>query len=117
MWAKHDETRALLKKAHEVLASGLAAATEVRWVLPELSVATRSITDMITKEENILFPMCLDALTEEEWYEVYRQSPEIGFCLYDPKDEWIPSNGKWDDRVGSRHRRQDRPADRQPLGA
>ncbi len=97
MWAKHDETRVLLKKALAVLASGLSAGTEVRWVLPELSAATRSIADMISKEENILLPMCMDALTEEEWFEVYRQSPEIGFCLFDPKTEWLPSKGIWTD--------------------
>jgi uncharacterized protein len=97
MWAKHDETRALMKKALEVLSRGLAGGTEARWVLPELAAATHSITEMISKEENILFPMCLDALTEEEWYEVYRQSPEIGFCLYDPQTEWLPARGRWEE--------------------
>lgn len=93
MWAKHDETRGLMKKALEVLANGMAAGTEIRWVLPELSAATRSIADMISKEENILFPMCLDALTEEDWREIYRQSPEIGYCLFDPKEAWEAANG------------------------
>ena len=91
MWAKHDETRAILKKSLAVLRTGLENQTEVRFLLPELQAAGQSIRDMITKEDNILFPLCLDTLTEEEWYEVYRQSPEIGFCLYDPKDEWRPS--------------------------
>ena len=36
--------------------------------------------------------MALDTLSEEEWYEIYNQSIEIGFCLYDPKDEWEPEN-------------------------
>ena len=47
---------------------------------------------MIYKEENIMLPMCLDTLTDTEWYQVYRQSPELGFCLYDPVDEWIPED-------------------------
>jgi uncharacterized protein len=101
MWAKHDETRALMKKALEVLGRGLEGGSEVRWVLPELSAATHSIVEMISKEDNILFPMCLDALTEEEWYEVYRQGPEIGFCLYDPKTEWLPSRGKWEEAAAA----------------
>lgn len=42
------------------------------------------------QEKEILFPMCLDKLSEKEWYEIYRQSPEIGFCLYDPTDKWQP---------------------------
>lgn len=91
MWAKHDETRSLMKKALQVLHAGMENKTELRWLIPELQAATRAIADMIGKEDNILFPMCLDSLTEEEWYDVYRQSPEIGFCLYDPKDAWAPS--------------------------
>jgi uncharacterized protein len=88
MWAKHDETRKLLKKAAQVLHSGLENMSDPRWLVPELEPATRAIRDMIGKEDNILLPMCLDSLTEEEWREVYRQSPEIGFCLYDPETEW-----------------------------
>jgi len=34
--------------------------------------------------------MCLGTLTESEWYEIYRQSREIGFCLVAPQAEWAP---------------------------
>jgi DUF438 domain-containing protein len=34
--------------------------------------------------------MSLDKLTEQDWYEISKQSIEIGFCLYDPKIEWKP---------------------------
>jgi uncharacterized protein len=100
MWAKHDETRGLMKKALQVLHAGLDNRTGIRWLLPELQAATRAITDMISKEDNILLPMCLDSLTEEEWYEVYRQGPEIGFCLYNPNDEWRPA-GIAEDAAGT----------------
>jgi DUF438 domain-containing protein len=46
---------------------------------------------MIAKEEEILFPMCMDKLSEDEWYSVYQQNPEFGYCLYDPREEWKPS--------------------------
>ncbi|RJP62208.1 MAG: DUF438 domain-containing protein [Ignavibacteriales bacterium] len=45
---------------------------------------------MIYKEENILFPMCLDTLTEIDWYEIYSQSDSIGYCLYAPEVKWKP---------------------------
>ena len=90
MWAKHDETRKLLKNAVRVIETGMKNKSEIKWIIPELQAATQAVIDMIGKEENILLPMSLDALTEQEWYEVYRQSPEIGFCLYDPKEEWKP---------------------------
>ncbi len=100
MWAKHDETRGLMKKALQVLYAGLENRTEIRWLIPELQAATRAITDMISKEDNILLPMCLDSLTEEEWHNVYRQGPEIGYCLYNPTDEWKPA-GIVEDEAGA----------------
>jgi DUF438 domain-containing protein len=45
---------------------------------------------MTKKEEEILFPMCLDLLNTEEWWNIHKQTIEIGFTLYDPKVEWKP---------------------------
>jgi DUF438 domain-containing protein len=53
-----------------------------------LKPAADAIEEMIYKEEQILFPMCLDTLTLEEWQEIFQQSAEIGFCLYDPPMSW-----------------------------
>ncbi len=92
MWGKHDETRALLKTAVEALEQSKDISSDELSGLIELSLAPAvdSVEEMIYKEENILFPMCLDTLTDEEWYHIYRQSIEIGFCLYDPTDKWQP---------------------------
>jgi hypothetical protein len=46
---------------------------------------------MIYREEEILFPMSLDVLSDSEWYAIFKQSPEYGFCLYDPAEDWQPS--------------------------
>ena len=91
MWAKHDEARALLKKAIAALEAAASSPGDLRKLVQgELKPASDAVLDMIYKEEQILLPMSLDTLTEEEWYEVYRQSDEIGYCLYDPKVEWRP---------------------------
>ncbi len=45
---------------------------------------------MVIKEEEILFPMSLDNISDSEWYEIAKQSIEIGFCLYDPQVDWRP---------------------------
>jgi DUF438 domain-containing protein len=92
MWGKHDEARELLKSAVEAFtATEIYTAEEARAVT-DLTVkpAAEAIEEMIYKEEKILFPMCLDTLDDTEWYNIYRQSLEIGFCLYDPTDEWKP---------------------------
>jgi len=55
-----------------------------------LRPASSAVAEMIYKEENILLPMCLDTLAVDEWWEIARQSPELGFCLYDPVEAWRP---------------------------
>ncbi|MDZ7333252.1 MAG: DUF438 domain-containing protein [candidate division KSB1 bacterium] len=92
MWGKHNEARQLLKAALEALsAANHITAGEAKTVAElVLKPASNAIEEMIFKEEEILFPMSLDKLTDAEWYEIYKQSAEIGFCLYDPKDTWQP---------------------------
>ena len=92
MWGKHDETRALLKAAVEALQEIEDISTDELSALSDLTLspAVDAVEEMIFKEENILFPMCLDTLTDDEWYNIYKQSIEIGFCLYDPRDKWQP---------------------------
>lgn len=92
MWGKHDEVRALLKEALAVLSDvpALKGAQAKSAMTNALMPASQAIEEMIYKEEEILFPMSLDTLSDAEWYEIDRQSPEIGYCLYDPVDTWQP---------------------------
>lgn len=91
MWGKHDEIREQLKGCIEVLQtkeltkSDLAESLELLF-FPSL----QALTDMIQKEEEILFPMSMDVLTIEDWWHIHKQTLEFGFCLYDPAVEWMP---------------------------
>lgn len=92
MWGKHDEIRELIRgsieilKAEDVTSEELLAAAEIV-LLP----AIKGVVEMTIKEEEILFPMTLDILTDAEWYEIEKQSLEIGYCLYDPPKAWKPA--------------------------
>ena len=92
MWGKHDETRALLKNALDSLSEfGYSDPGQVDFIIDvHLKPASKAITDMIMKEEEILLPMTMDKLNDADWYEIYRQTNEIGYCLYDPTVEWKP---------------------------
>lgn len=94
MWGKHDETRALLKAAHEILSisESLSISDLCTAIAYTLEPTLSAIEGMIMKEEEILLPMSMDTLTDEEWYQVYQQTTEFGFCLYDPTDKWSPEN-------------------------
>ena len=92
MWGKHDETRDLLKNAINVLnmPGDFTPGMMQMKVELHLAPAAKAITDMIMKEEEILLPMTLDKLSETDWYEIYKQTNEIGYCLYDPIITWKP---------------------------
>lgn len=91
MWGKHDEIRGLVKGAIEVLqVEGISRDELMATFDMVLLPAIRQVVEMGTKESEILFPMAMDKLTEAEWYEIARQSLEIGFCLYDPPTDWRP---------------------------
>ena len=91
MWGKHDEIRELLKGSIEILHTpdltkeDLIASAEL-----VLIPAARGVAEMTVKEEEILFPMAMDSLADGDWYQIRKQSVEIGFCLYDPPTEWTP---------------------------
>ncbi len=92
MWGKHDETRALLKSAFSIFdeKENLDLETLRGFIEFMFEPALKSIKEMIFKEESILFPMCIDTLTDIEWYQIDQQSDEIGFCIYYPEKRWEP---------------------------
>ena len=93
MWGKHDETRELLKAAIEGLKETAVSREEARTLIEMvLKPASDSVADMTMKEEEILFPMSMDKLTDREWFEISRQTREYGFCLYDPQTTWTPED-------------------------
>ena len=95
MWGKHDETREYLKQTIQGLqeTEQILAGEAQAYNLFAVSAAIESVDDMVYKEEKILFPTALDTLTEQEWYQIYLESPEIGNCLYIPEFEWVPEEG------------------------
>lgn len=94
MWGKDDEVRELLKgtiaglQAIDEMTASEAKAYNLFTVLP----AVEAVDEMIYKEEKVFLPTALDLLTNVEWYEIYQQTEEIGYCLYVPEFEWIPDD-------------------------
>jgi DUF438 domain-containing protein len=74
MWAKQDEIREMINKVDE----------------SNLNELLTAIEDMIYKEENILFPMSLENLSEYDWAKVRVGEEEIGYAWVLPGDEWKP---------------------------
>ncbi|WP_151737722.1 DUF438 domain-containing protein ['Paenibacillus yunnanensis' Narsing Rao et al. 2020] len=87
MWGVDDGIRAMIKAAKAALSDYQGNAAEIDAMLKDI---IREVNEMIFKEENILLPMALEKLTEDEWVKIARESAEIGFCLAAPEQEWIP---------------------------
>lgn len=96
MWGKHDEIRALLNTSLEAVSSAGTVTPDEAAIMTELVLlpAVKAISDMIVKEETILLPMCMDKLTDDDWFSVYQQTNEFGYCLFDPQAEWKPNGVK-----------------------
>lgn len=87
MWGVDDEIRDAVKEVKKQLAS---YSGNKGVIINKASEALNKIKEMIFKEENILFPMCLDTLTEDEWFQIMEESDEVGYALIDPKIKWKP---------------------------
>jgi DUF438 domain-containing protein len=93
MWGVDDEIRADIKSAKAKL-QGDAPDSAV-----SIEQAATKVNEMIFKEENILFPMALDTLTEDEWFNIAEESDEIGFCLTQPAGKWKPIRANVGDKA------------------
>ncbi|MCX7840381.1 MAG: DUF438 domain-containing protein [Anaerolineae bacterium] len=95
MWGKDDEVRELLRQTIAGLqqVESITAAEAKAYNLLAVTPSIEAVDDMVYKEEKILFPTALNLLTEQDWYEIYLQSDEYGYCLYAPQFEWVPEGG------------------------
>jgi DUF438 domain-containing protein len=87
MWGVDDEIRAEIKEVIEILKS---ASADKEQLIQKAEAALVRVNEMIYKEENILFPLVLDTLSEDEWLKIQQESKEFGYTLYKPKNKWKP---------------------------
>lgn len=88
MWGVDDRIRDAIKVAKQALVHY--KKEDKQHVIDTMDFVIREVTEMIFKEENILFPMALQHLTEDEWVKIAHESDVIGFCLIDSIAEWKP---------------------------
>jgi DUF438 domain-containing protein len=92
MWAKDDEVRNLLKRLGECIDADPDDIERWKMNLVEATNAVlKAVQEMIYKEENILFPMSSETLTEDEWAEIWSVSPKYGWCIVEPQHGYAPS--------------------------
>jgi uncharacterized protein len=98
MWRMDDFIRDAVKEAKQQLT---AYQGDKQGVMKVVFFVMEEVTSMIYREENILFPMALNNLTEDEWVKIAHESDEIGFCLTEPEAEWKPERKGLDEKAVS----------------
>ena len=87
MWGKDNEVRDLLKKA----ISSVEEIEDIKDLEPysknSLDPLIEEVTGMIFKEENILFPTCLEKLSASDWVEVLKESDKMGYVFVEKSKE------------------------------
>ena len=87
MWGKDNEVRDLLKKA----ISSVEEIKDIKDLEPysknSLGPLIEEVTGMIFKEENILFPTCLEKLSAHDWVEILKESDKIGYVFVEKPKE------------------------------
>ena len=86
MWAEHDQVRALEKTIFSLWdereKTGLHAfAAQLHDKAVQLQ---QLLTSHFYKENNVLFPMALQTLTESEWRAAAEEFDKIGYCCFTP---------------------------------
>lgn len=81
MWGVDDEIRADLK----AIASDLSYGCMNDEIKEKIEEAIKRVNEMIFKEENIMLPMLMDVMTQDEWKKAADDSGEIGHML-----RWVP---------------------------
>jgi DUF438 domain-containing protein len=96
MWRIDDYIRDSIKLAKLKLTNYSGDKEEV---VGAVNYIISEVSGMIYREENILFPMALYNLTEDEWVKIAHESDEIGFCLTGPAAEWKPERKGLDEKA------------------
>ena len=88
MWGVDDDIRAMVKEARRLMNE---AGGDAQKTIQMVEFALTKTSEMIFKEENILLPMVLETLTQEEWEKIAKESGDLGYCLIPAPPAWHPA--------------------------
>lgn len=102
MWGVDDEIKGdIARLAKTVTADTVDSEREA------IDAVLARMKEMIYKEENIFFPLCMEHIREEEWFPIYADLPEMGPVFVDGYDVWPEA----EDALAALHHQQRRPVE------
>ncbi len=88
MWGVDDEIRDAIKDVRALLSDY--SSVNCEQLADKAEETAVRVKEMIFKEENILFPMVMETLSEDEWFIIEEGSSEIGYSLLENVVKWKP---------------------------
>jgi DUF438 domain-containing protein len=87
MWAEHNDLREMKKRLHGLVdgAAGMDPHDFAKQASEVTANLVRTLSSHIFKENNILYPMALQTIPENEWPDIRRQCDELGYCCFTPE--------------------------------
>ncbi len=90
MWGKHDEIRGMLKSLETALDEG-----DINSIKAEFKSLSQGVKNLLFMEEKILYPTASRRLSSDDWAEIQRGEPDIGYA-------WIKPGALWEAGAASR---------------
>ncbi|MFP4564620.1 MAG: DUF438 domain-containing protein [Spirochaetia bacterium] len=90
MWGKHDEIRGMLKSLETALDEG-----DINSIKTEFKSLSQGVKNLLFMEEKILYPTASRRLSSDDWAEIQRGEPDIGYA-------WIKPGALWEAGAASR---------------
>ncbi len=91
LWTKQDQIMSKVRKINRLLAEPRLTdeeyIKEVKALADELS---KSLVDMVFRENKILYPTVVILLSDGEWSAIRLEEPEVGYYKIDPRVGWTP---------------------------
>ncbi|MEM2816060.1 MAG: DUF438 domain-containing protein [Candidatus Bathyarchaeia archaeon] len=86
MWMEHNQLREKKKQLHALAgkAEEMPFQEFKRQISPLSTALADALSSHIYKENNILFPIALKAITDQEWSVIREGFDEIGYCCFTP---------------------------------
>lgn len=96
MWAEHSDLREIKKQLLELVQTGDQMAVED--YIQRLENLSNRLNDALAghiyKENNILYPMALQAVTEPEWQKIRQECDALGYCCFTPESAQMTEPGE-----------------------
>lgn len=87
MWGKDNEIRELFRQTISGVDTISGRETFLAYRQKSLDPLLEEVDGMIFKEENILFPTCLEKLRPGDWVDILRESTEVGYVFIETPKE------------------------------